>query len=410
MLSKIITNFFILMVLSSWSFAHETDGESQIVYDFWKCTNPINGFWGLNNYMKPMGLEFGFGIITTYQANAKGGISTNGRRGRHVGRYDLNVSFDLKKLLRIEAGSFFIHGWGGWPDTECIDGHSVGSVWGMNALTVGNRGMDVVEAFYEGPFLCESIIIAAGKLDFTGIFDISEYADDECGQFFNASLVDNPAIPFPEQGLGIVLNWAITDNWYLMGGVTDALADSRETGLNTALHKEDYFFYALETGIAIGKGNYRVGLWNGSLANANSDGSLNCRDEIGFYTSCDWLVYEEDPKAEDGQGLGMFARYGYVPSRRNDITNYFSAGLQYLGLFDCRDDDIFGLGYAHGILSNSASATYHEDYEIASEVFYNAQITPWLTIGPNVQYLVNPGGSNSTTNALVVGLRTQLIF
>lgn len=96
-----------------------------------------------------------------------------------------------------------------------------------------------------------------------------------------------------------------------MGGVADAQADNRETGFRTALHKEDYFFYALETGITAGTGTYRVGLWNDPQPKANSDTSKNYRDDIGVYTSCDWFVYEENPGTEDGQGLGVFARYGY---------------------------------------------------------------------------------------------------
>jgi len=320
------------------------------------------------------------------------------------------MSMDLEKLLGIEGGAFFLHGWGGWPDAEGVDGHSVGSAWGTNALSVGNRGLDIVEVFYEGPLFSDNLTMAIGKLDFTGIFDASEYADDECCQFLNASLVDDPSIPFPAQGLGVVLNWSITDSWYLMGGVGDAQADARETGFRTALHKEDYFFYALETGITAGNGTYRVGLWNDPQPKTNSNGSKNYRDDVGVYTSCDWLVYEEDPGIEDGQGLGVFARYGYAPSRKNDVTNFFSAGLQYQGMFDGRDDDVFGMAYAHGVFANSASSTYPEDYESVFEAYYNAQVTPWFVFGPSIQYVANPGGSNTAKDAVLVGLRAQMTF
>ena len=406
----LIIGFLMLVVISPLCLAHETEGDSAIVYDFWKCTSPTNGFWGLNDHLKPSGIEIGFGLTTVYQANVKGGTSTHDRRGRHVGRYDLEISTDLEKLMGIKGGSFFMHGWGGWTDAEGIDGHSVGSAWGINALAVGNRGMDIVEAFYEGHFFSEDVVIAAGKLDFTGIFDASEYADHECLQFLNAALVDDPAIPFPEQGLGLVLNWSITDRWYLMAGLADAQADSRETGFRTAFHKEDYFFYALETGITAGDDNYRVGMWYDPAPKTNSDGNKNHRDDIGFYTSCDWLVYKEDAKADDTQGLGMFARYGYAPSKTNDITKFFSVGFQYQGPFDGRDDDVFGVAYAHGSFANSASSTYPEDYESVMEVYYNAQITPWFVFGPNVQYVANPGGSNTSQDAVIVGLRTHIVF
>ncbi|TSA55085.1 MAG: hypothetical protein D4R45_03035 [Planctomycetaceae bacterium] len=159
-----------------------------------------------------------------------------------------------------------------------------------------------------------------------------------------------------------------------------------------------------------GNGTYRVGLWNDPQPKANSDGSKNKSDDIGVYTSCDWLVYEENPGAKDSQGLGVFSRYGYSPSKRNDTTNFFSLGLQYQGLLDGRDNDVFGFAYVHGVFANTAASTYPEDYESEVEAYYNAQITPWFVFGPNIQYVANPGGSNTAKDVLVFGLRAQMTF
>jgi len=410
--TKTVLSVCFLLGLAAVGQADESGDNSKIVTDFWSCASPTDGFWGLNDKLAPSGIEIGLGLTTVYQANVRGGTSTSDRRGRHYARYDLEMSMDLGKLLGIESSSFFLHGWGGWPDEEGVNAHSVGSAWGINALSVGNRSLDIVEAFYEGPFFSDNLTIAIGKLDFTGIFDASEYADDECCQFMNAALVDDPTIPFPEQGLGIVLNWKITESWYLMAGAGDAQADGRETGFRTALHKEDHFFYALETGINAGSGNYRVGIWNDPQPKANSHGNKNYRDDIGVYTSCDWLIYEENPSNEDGQGLGVFARYGYAPSKRNDITNFFSAGFQYQGLFDGRDDDVFGLAYARGVFADRVAADYPQDYEAVCEAYYNARITPYFTFGPNIQYAANPtpGDGSSGSDALLIGLRAHVTF
>jgi len=402
--------FVLVLALAGVCPADESHDNSKIVADFWHCASPTNGFWGLNDQLAPSGIEVGLGLTTAYQTNVKGGTSTNDRRGRHVGRYDLEMSMDMEKLLGIEGGSFFIHGWGGWPNEEGIDGHSIGSAWGINALSVGNRTIDIVECFYEGPLFSENLTIAIGKLDFTGIFDASEYADDECCQFLNASLVDDPTIPFPEQGLGFVVNWAITDSWYIMTGVVDAQADGRETGFRTALHKEDYFFYALETGITAANGTYRIGLWN----DPQPKGSGNKRDDIGVYTSCDWMLHKENVDPEDSQGLGGFFRYGYAHSKKNDIANFFSLGLQYQGLFDGRDDDILGLGFVQGVFSDYAGANnggnYTENHENVLEIYYNAQVTPWFNLSPGLQYISNTGGNKTIKDAVVFGLRAQITF
>jgi len=75
-----------------------------------------------------------------------------------------------------------VHLEGGWPDTDGIDGRSVGSVFGVNADAVGNRTMDVKQLFYEGILFSDNLTVMAGKIDFTGVFDTSAYADDECSQ------------------------------------------------------------------------------------------------------------------------------------------------------------------------------------------------------------------------------------
>jgi porin len=390
----------------------------------WEQETITNGFWGLNDQLEDSGIELGFELTSIYQINARGGISTNERRGRHHGRYEATIGVDLERLLGIEDGSFFVVGWGGWPDTKGIDEHSVGSTWGINALPYGNRGMDILECAYEGPLFSDNLTIVAGKLDFTAIFDATAYADNECGeygQFLNAALVDDPTIPFPQQGLGMVLAWDITDLWYLMGGVADAQADSRETGFRTTFHKQDYFFYALETGITTQldsvngpmEGTYRIGLWNDPQPKANADlaaAGKSYRDDIGFYTSCDQMLGKENDDPEDSQGLGMFFRYGYAAARKNDITNFFSVGFQYQGLLEGRDDDVLGAASACGFFSDTADSSYQEDYESALEIYYNAQVTPWFNLSPSVQYIANPGGVQTAKDAVVFGIRAHMMF
>ena len=79
-------------------------------------------------------------------------------------------------------------------------------------------------------------------------------------------------------------------------------------------------------------------------------------------------------------------------------------------LFDGRDDDVFGLGYAEGIFSNKASGDFPGGYERVVEAYYNAQLTPWFAFGPSLQYIVNPGGTNDVQDAVVFALRASMAF
>jgi len=200
--------------------------------------------------------------------------------------------------------------------------------------------------------------------------------------------------------------------------IADAQADARETGFRTTFSGEDYFLYIFETGVsprldsANGplQGTYRIGFWNDPQPKANSDGTKNYRDDVGFYLCCDQALTKENSDPEDSQGLGVFFRYGYAPGKRNDITNFWSFGFQYQGLIDGRDDDVLGVGFAQGIFSDSADTTYTDDYENAIELYYNAQVAGWLNISPSVQYIANPGGNKAVSDAVVLGARAQMIF
>ncbi|MHC4539847.1 MAG: carbohydrate porin, partial [Planctomycetota bacterium] len=49
-------------------------------------------------------------------------------------------------------------------------------------------------------------------------------------------------------------------------------------------------------------------------------------------------------------------------------------------------------------------------HESVVEVYYNAQISPWMAVSPSVQYVTNPGGDTANHDAVVVGLRSQMAF
>jgi carbohydrate-selective porin OprB len=217
-------------------------------------------------------------------------------------------------------------------------------------------------------------------------------------------------------GLGAVVYWNPVEWWYASIGAIDAQADARETGFRTTFHGEDHFFYAVETGVApqfdSGKGPmpgaYRVGLWYDPQDKERfSDGTIR-RDDTGFYISCDQMICKESNDPEDTQGLGVFTRYGWANKKVNDITDFWSLGLQYQGLLESRDDDVLGLGFAKGIFSTEAG--YADAYESVFELYYSAQIAPWLAISPSVQFIDNPGGDNAVQDAVLFGLRAQASF
>jgi porin len=392
--------------------------------DLWNRDTLTNGFGGLGDTLADSGIELGLGWTNIYQVNVEGGTSTNQRQGRHTGSYDLEIGMDLEKLWGIGGASMLVHTEGSWSRMT-IDDTSIGSVFGVNGDGAGRRAMDVTEVWYEQAMFDETLRFRFGKLDIGGgfecrgcpvSFDGSAYANDETAQFLNGALVNNPTIPMPDVGLGAVLYWNPIEWWYASIGAADAQADGRETGFRTAFHGEDYFFVAAETGVAPvldnGRGPmpgaYRIGVWNDAQDKARFSDSVVEKDDVGFYISADQMVYKEVEGEEDSQGLGVFTRYGMANKKVNDIADFWSLGMQYQGIFEGRDDDVLGLGYAKGIFSTEAG--YADVHESVFEVYYNAPIAPWISLSPSVQFVDNPGGDNAVDDAVVVGLRAQGAF
>jgi porin len=406
-------------------FAQLAPADSQ--QNIWERETLSDGFFGLNDKLTDDGIGLALGVTNIYQHNLRGGVSTHRRAGRFSGSCDLELNADFEKLLGIKGGRLYMLTEGSWSKSGGIDGPSVGSVFGVNGDGSSRRAIDVTELWYEQTLLDGTMRVRFGKMDLTGgfehhncpvSFDCSNFANDETAQFLNGALINNPTIPFPDRGLGIAAYYNPISHWYISAAVADAQADFRETGFRTTFHGPAYFFYIFETGItpqldsAKGplQGAYRLGLWYDPQPKANSDSSSVSRDDVGFYITCDQMLIRENDDPEDTQGLGAFFRYGHADSKRNDITDFWSLGFQYQGLFDGRDDDILGLGFAQGFFSDHASTTYTDDFESALELYYNAQVTPWLSVSPSIQYIANPGGNKSADNAVVLGVRTQMVF
>lgn len=387
---------------------------------------PFDDLSGFKDGLDESGIELGLGITNIYQQNVRGGLSKHRKAGRFSGSYDVELTADLYKLAGLQNSSLYVHAEGVWSKSAGIDAPSVGSSFGVNGDARARRTIDVTELWYE-TMLDEVFYVRLGKMDITGgfehhgcpvSFDCGNYAGDETTQFLNGSLVNNPTIPFPDYGLGIAVHYSPAVPWYFSAAVADAQADIRETGFATAFHGPDYLFYILETGITPQlvspdgplQGAYRAGIWYDPQPKANSDASKNSRDDTGLYLSCDHLMLKENADEQDNQGLGVFFRYGYADGRRNDITNFWSIGFQYRGLFETRDEDVLGAGFSQGIFSNSADTTYTDDYESALELYYNAKITDRLNLTPGIQYIANPGGNQAVSDAVVLGLRAQMIF
>lgn len=399
--------------------------EEPAPYDL-ATTDRLTGDWfGARSWLEQRGIDFGVSMTAIYQHNAHGGLQTHGGH-RITGSVDWELTLDTEGLGLWPGGTLFAAAESSWNDG--IGGDRVGNLFGVNTDAAGDRAILVAELWYEHVFWEGKARFRAGKMDVGVDFDTNAYANDETAQFLNPALVNTGNIPMPDLGLGVQLLIEPLD-WLYVGIVAaDAQADGRETGLRTAFHDEDHFFVALEIGFlplwqtAGGNlpGGYRFGIWYDPQPKDRFFNDLGGRltivprkrDDMGFYFNMDQMLFKEKPQDDsDTQGMGMFCRYGFAHDDVNEVEHFWSIGVQYQGLIPTRDDDVVAFGVAQGILSDRMALqgdTPHQ--ETVLELYYSMQITPWLALTPDLQWILDPGGMGTGRDSVVAGLRAQISF
>jgi porin len=135
----------------------------------------------------------------------------------------------------------------------------------------------------------------------------------------------------------------------------------------------------------------------------------------GFYVHADQMVYQETPGSD--QGLTVWVASGYYPQKEISIVPFqVNVGLNYQGLFPGRDRDHTMLHFIYGDLSRDYALARRRpgghlaESEKVIEVAHRLQITPWSYFQPDLQYVIDPGGTGDIPNALVIGAQMGFTF
>jgi carbohydrate-selective porin OprB len=148
-------------------------------------------------------------------------------------------------------------------------------------------------------------------------------------------------------------------------------------------------------------GRVGLGAWHHSGSFARFDGGAEDGTE-GLYLVLDQQLW----RATAGRG----ALDGYLQWGRADPD--VSLFREHLGLgavvhaFEHRA--ALGLGLSTVRLTDAAGAGLVDDRETAVELFVALELTPWLRIKPDLQFLDNPGGTGLADDAWVATLRATV--
>ena len=110
----------------------------------------------------------------------------------------------------------------------------------------------------------------------------------------------------------------------------------------------------------------------------------------------------------DDRYIAFFGRYGIASEEFNQIGSALSGGVVF-GASTSDATDYFGLAFSSIFNGNSYEQTAPSSRpETAIELTYSFPVRRWLTIQPDVQYVINPGATATLENPLSFGLLIQL--
>lgn len=381
-------------------------------------------------WLQPMeehGVKFQVGYIGEVFGNLSGGDKQG---AIYEGLLKVGVELDLEKLCGWKGGDVFVnvlypHG-SSLTDRYVHDFNVVSNMDAYDSLRLN-------EAWFEQHFANDQFSVRIGQL----AADSEFFVCDSGAYFINGAFGALPLISqnvsapvYPLASPAVRVQWTPTKSFLTRAGVFagDAGDPGRndQHGTRFRLGSDDGALILAEAAYKTNAeenakglpGTFKLGGFYHTAKFADNRGGDEHRGDYGAYAVADQTVYREpcccDGKnpCESEQGLNVFARIGGAPVDRNIVSAYLEGGLNYKGLLPGRDDDICGLACSYTRISDDfqsgeSQPTHHETI---LEFTYQAILTPWLSIQPDVQYIFNPGAVTKQDDALVAGVRMNFTF
>jgi len=110
------------------------------------------------------------------------------------------------------------------------------------------------------------------------------------------------------------------------------------------------------------------------------------------------------------QSLSGFVQVGGAPSAFSIFTRHLGAGLVWNAPFARRDHDASGFAITRGRFSTDPAAGFDRPDETVIETYYRFQLLQQLSVSPDIQYAIHPGGVSKNRNTFAAGARMVFIL
>jgi porin len=383
---------------------------------WWTWDRATGNWWGARDRLEKGGLTIAGSYTGEWTAVFAGGVDT-GSTYRHL--LDVNATLDLGTVFGLEGGSVFI-------DFYSTSGHGavndIGAVIPSSDLEVGDNRDQLAELWYQQWLFDRVLRIKVGKIDANSEFALPD-ADSE---FTHTTAVISSTLQgittYPDPATGALAFVYPTDWLYFGAGFFDG---ATLDGISTGTRGPATFFSddrssswsiigeagvtAEELGFLRGA-KLALGGWGHTADFARFDGGADEEGTAGFYALASSYVWKHEASdAEDRRGVEVLLQYGWADEDVAVSAHHFGAGVQWHGPFEARRDDSTGLYVTHTDFSDEPGAA-ESDGETTLEWYYEVQLTPFVSVKPDLQFYFNPGGDARADDAAVFALRVEVVF
>jgi porin len=374
------------------------------------------GDWfGRRTSLEEKGYKFTFNYTADTQRNFSGGLD---EQTAFFGRARFILDVDLEKAAGIHGGKLFISALS--QDGDLL--HQTAGTYTPFSSIAGSDSTRLDQFYYEQTLFNDKVWFRIGQVAGVDEFGMQPYGgyfvNDQLGYVTNLEF--NTRIPFnagAQPGL-IVQIGDRKEGAYIKGGVfsgkPDAYANDKH-GVDFDI-ENDSTVYAAEAGYKFGgdmPGDVRIGGHYNDGKFTRLDNGDEVNDNYVIYAMANKTVWQDPGDAKRGIDLGITAFYG--PGSRNFATSEILLTAAYRGIIASRPDDFLSLGFIRNEFGDEASDASRNagfgklDPEYVVELSYKVQLTPYLFLQPDLQYVINPSGT-SRGDIFVAGFRTSINF
>jgi porin len=350
-------------------------------------------------------------LSAVYTADLAADVAGGRARGtRYLDNLDLQAALDLERLV-------------GWHGARAFGYVIRDNGTSLSALSGDAQGVSNIETAVPATRLFEAWVeqdigrrasVKAGLYNLNAEFDTTvsgglfRLSSHGVGPELAQSGRRGPSI-FPVTSLALRGEVGFGTHWLFHAAVLDAVPGDPDRPAATAvrLRRADGALLIAELGWLDRATKLAIGSWRYTARFAPiGDPAEQARGNAGVYVLAERQLVGE---TRGGAGVSGWLRYGVADSRYNAITRYLGGGLVRSGTWHGRDDDQLGVSFAcawfgerHRALTDTGAR------ELVVEGAYRWVVARWLSLEPDVQYVIDPSGRRDVPDALVLALRIKI--